>query len=62
VLFAVCSGASTFGGISKATGMPKGTVYAHVAQLSIMGLVAWEYGKSGTIRPLVRITQSEKMI
>ena len=53
VLLAVVNGCRTYGPIIERTGLARVTVAKHLGRLKSLGLVTWDAGKRGTLRPLV---------
>lgn len=53
VLLAVMAGARTTTEIAAAAGCGRPRAHAHLEALRREGLVTWERGRQGTIRPLV---------
>lgn len=53
VLFAVLDGHRTYGDLTAATGLGRASVARHLRRLARAGLVAWEPGRQGTLRPCV---------
>lgn len=54
VLLAVLTGARTYGNLIERTRVPRSTLHAVLTKLREEGLVTWEPGKQGTIRPTVQ--------
>lgn len=55
VLLAVVAGLQTMGDIAAEVGISRSTAYEHLTALRADGLVAWEPGLAGTIRPCVEV-------
>jgi DNA-binding IclR family transcriptional regulator len=53
VLAAVAHGSRTVRGAAADAQVPATTAYGSLTRLRDLGLVAWEDGKAGTLRPLV---------
>lgn len=53
VLLAVLDGRRTYGELTAATGLGRASVARHLRRLARAGLVAWEPGRQGTLRPQV---------
>lgn len=54
VLLAVQAGAVTYAELIEATGFARVTIHHHLHRLRDFGLVTFEDGKNGTLRPTVR--------
>jgi len=54
VLEALIGGARTVRATADAAGVPLTTTHAVLVRLRLLDLIAWEDGKAGTLRPLVR--------
>ena len=46
-------GRCTVRSVAEAAGLSTATTYSHLCHLRRRGLVAWERGRAGTLRPLV---------
>lgn len=55
VMMAVLAGTNRIPELVEATGLPRVTVHAGLVDLRELGLIAWETGKQGTIRPTCRL-------
>lgn len=53
VLLAVLDGHTTYSDLIRATGLGRATVHKHLERLRDRGLVTWERGRMGTLRPCV---------
>ena len=55
VLLAVVRGFRLYGELMEATGLPRRTLKDALDRLRARGFVTWDAGKTGTLRPLVKV-------
>jgi DNA-binding HxlR family transcriptional regulator len=57
VMWAVLDGRRMYGELMAVTGLSRVTLHQHLHRLKDEGLVTWEPGKLGTLRPLVSVVR-----
>lgn len=60
VLLAVVDGATTYAELIEATGLSRSTIHQHLHALRDEGLVDFDAGKQGTLRP--RVTRTDVLV